>query len=66
MSFKVHSWKLEEHIEPQQYTLTYSRDSEGIQLNSIMLSMKEWRILHEEIGKFLWNMEWIQWEKKDE
>ena len=64
--FQVHSWKIEKYTEPQQYTLTYSRDNEGLQLNSIMLSMKEWRILHEEIGKFLWNMEWLQWEKKNE
>lgn len=63
---QVHSWKTEKYVEPQQYTLTYSRDSEGIQLNSVMLSLKEWRILHEEIGKFLWHMEWTEWKREDE
>lgn len=63
---QLHKWKIEKHTKPQQYTLVYSRDNEGMQLNGIMLSLKEWRMLHEEIGKFLWNMEWIQWEKKDE
>ena len=66
MSFQVHKWKIEGHTNPQLYTLIYSRDEEGIQTIGIMLSMKEWRILHEEIGTFIWSMEWMQWEKKDE